>query len=171
MNVIVLTNCPSGSVTSYLAAQRLEPAAKAKGWQVSVEMHSNLAKVEALSNDTLAAAELVIAVGEPLAGAHRFSGKRLYRGQLADALGDPDAFLDKAARDAQVFTPLNDGAEGQSAGAVEEPGSSARIVAVTACPTGWRTPSWRPRHWRRPGVPRVTRFASRLKGRWVLRTS
>ncbi|MBY5982864.1 PTS fructose-like transporter subunit IIB [Halomonas sp. DP5Y7-2] len=136
MNVIVLTNCPSGSVTSYLAAQRLEPAAKAKGWQVSIEMHSNLAKVEALSNDTLAAAELVIAVGEPLAGAHRFSGKRLYRGQLADALGDPDAFLDKAARDAQVFTPLNDGAEGQSTGAAAEPGSSARIVAVTACPTG-----------------------------------
>ena len=138
MNVILLTTCPGGSVTSYLAAQRLTPAAEAKDWQLSTEVHSSLAPVGTLSHQTLAAAELVIAVGEPIAGAHRFSGKRLYRGSLEDALSDPSDFLERAARDAQVFTPLNDEAASASGnGPVAADGSDeARIVAVTACPTG-----------------------------------
>ncbi len=138
MNVILLTTCPGGSVTSYLAAQRLTPAAEAKGWQLSTEVHSSLAPVETLSHQTLAAAELVIAVGEPIAGAHRFSGKRLYRGCLEDALSDPSDFLERAARDAQVFTPLNDEAASASGNGpvAADVSDEARIVAVTACPTG-----------------------------------
>ena len=53
MNVILLTTCPGGSVTSYLAAQRLTPAAEAKDWQLSTEVHSSLAPVETLSHQTL----------------------------------------------------------------------------------------------------------------------
>lgn len=135
MNVILIATCPSGMATSYLVAERLRPAAQALDWQMDLEVHSSLERLAPVSAEAIANADLIIAVGGSLPDPQRFSGKRLYRGSVHQALPQPEAFLRQAERDASVFTPLGD--VPASTSSLEASHSAAqRIVAVTACPTG-----------------------------------
>nr|WP_300309846.1 PTS fructose-like transporter subunit IIB [Halomonas sp.] len=138
MNVILISTCPNGTATSYLAVERLKPAAEALNWHIDVELHSSLAKVEPLSASAIKDAELVIAVGEQIPDAGRFAGKRLYRASLQEVLPEPEAFLQRASREAEVFT--GDAFSGDASPAVakgsQDTDSKLNIVAVTACPTG-----------------------------------
>ncbi|MCE8034152.1 MAG: PTS fructose-like transporter subunit IIB [Halomonas sp.] len=133
MNVIIVTACPSGMATTFLAARRLEQAARRLGWQASVEMHSQLETVEPASAEAIAAADLVVVAADPIPAAERFAGKRLFQATVNEALPDPEAFLQRAHREADTFTPP----AASTAPPVRQaaPGGS-RIVAVTACPTG-----------------------------------
>ena len=138
MNVILISTCPNGTATSYLAVERLRPAAEALSWHIDVELHSSLAKVEPLSDAAIKDAELVIAVGEQIPDAGRFTGKRLYRASLQEVLLEPEAFLQRASREAEVFT--GDAFSGDASPAVakgaQDTDGKLNIVAVTACPTG-----------------------------------
>ena len=130
MNIILITACPSGMATTFLAARRLEQAAIRRQWQVSVEMHGQLEPLTPVSAEAIAAADLVVVAAERVPDPARFTGKRLYRASIDQALPDPDAFLERASREAGEFTPAAE----ESAPSVATAGS--KIVAVTACPTG-----------------------------------
>ncbi|MDP9938223.1 fructose-specific PTS transporter subunit EIIC [Ectopseudomonas alcaliphila] len=126
MNLLIVTACPNGQVTSVLCSRLLQAAAERLGWQTRVEVHDTRAIGAPLSEAQIAAADwvLVVKTGElPLA---RFAGKRLFQASPAEALADPQRFLREAAERAQPY--------GESAEAV--PGGRRRLVAVTACPTG-----------------------------------
>jgi fructose-specific PTS system IIB-like component len=41
--IIAVTACPSGVAHTYMAAEALESAAKAKGWQVKLKRRARLA--------------------------------------------------------------------------------------------------------------------------------
>ncbi|WP_252109692.1 MULTISPECIES: PTS fructose-like transporter subunit IIB [unclassified Halomonas] len=132
MNVILITNCPSGMATTFLAARRLEQAAKRLGWQAHVEMHGELGPVERANGEQIDAADLIVVAAEHVPEPTRFEGKRLYHGSIREALPDPAAFLATAKREAPLYAPTP---------AAAEPNESAdtnakHIVAVTACPTG-----------------------------------
>ncbi|MBD3895639.1 PTS fructose-like transporter subunit IIB [Halomonas sp. ML-15] len=131
MNIILITACPSGMATTFLAARRLEQAAARRQWQVSVEMHGQLEPLTPVSAEAIAAADLVVVAAERVPDPQRFAGKRLYQAPIDQALPDPDAFLALASRDAEAFQP--DAAADDSS--VASPATN-RIVAVTACPTG-----------------------------------
>ncbi|SHK28345.1 PTS fructose-like transporter subunit IIB [Halomonas caseinilytica] len=131
MNVILITACPSGMATTYLAARRLQSAAERLGWKVTVEAHGEARAVTPVDEATLEAAELVVVAADRIPDAARFAGKRVFQGSIDQALPDPETFLARAERDADVFAPEEE--------ADETPASEAggqRIVAVTACPTG-----------------------------------
>ncbi|QTP60096.1 PTS fructose-like transporter subunit IIB [Billgrantia antri] len=132
MNVIIVTACPSGMATTFLAARRLEQAAQRLGWQPSVEMHSQLEAVQPVSADAIADAELVVVAADHLPAAERFAGKRLFQASASEALPDPEAFLQRARREASDYTPP---AVSATASSSPQAGASS-IVAVTACPTG-----------------------------------
>ncbi|MGQ7247326.1 fructose-specific PTS transporter subunit EIIC [Halomonas sp. V046] len=137
MNVILISTCPNGTATSYLAAKRLIPAAERLGWAVTLELHSTLERLTPASPAAIADAHLIVVVGEVVPDGHRFSGKRLYRGAASDAVPAPATFLERAHRDASTYAPLNDGrptSTGEAVGSVAT--GPLRIVAVTACPTG-----------------------------------
>ena len=55
MNLILITACPSGMATTFLAAKRLEQAATRLGWNVHVEMHGEIAPLQAASAEQIAA--------------------------------------------------------------------------------------------------------------------
>lgn len=161
MNLILITACPSGMATTFLAAKRLEQAAERMGWHVHVEMHGELAPLEAATAEQIANADLIVVAAEHVPAPERFEGKRLYRAPIAEALADPSTFLTTAKRDAPLYqTP----ASGPTAStAVPAATGGQKIVAVTACPTGvahtfmaaealaeagrpWATPfAWKPR--------------------------
>ncbi|WP_303854538.1 PTS fructose-like transporter subunit IIB [Salinicola salarius] len=135
MNVILITACPSGMATTFLAARRLEQAAKRRGWEARTEMHGELEAVTPVSEAAIAAADLIVVAAERVPEAARFDGKRLYRAPIQQALPDPEAFLERAAREATVFDAASEPAEPAKTVSPESSGIK-RIVAVTACPTG-----------------------------------
>ncbi|WP_304526062.1 PTS fructose-like transporter subunit IIB [Halomonas sp. I5-271120] len=132
MNVILITACPSGMATTFLAARRLEQAASRLGWSTTVEMHGELAPVEPASAESIAAADLVVVAADAVPSPQRFAGKSLYQAPIAQALPDPAGFLERAQAQAAAYTPPADDAKP----AVADTAGAKRIVAVTACPTG-----------------------------------
>ncbi|WP_299261398.1 PTS fructose-like transporter subunit IIB [uncultured Kushneria sp.] len=136
MNIVIVTACPSGTATTYLAARRLEQAAHRLGWQTAVEMQGQFDQTT-LSDEQIAAADMVVvAASRPITLA-RFTGKRLYRERLEAALPDPDGFLSRAREQAEPWQDADDApAETSAAPATAEARTAKRIVAVTACPTG-----------------------------------
>jgi len=131
MNVILITACPSGMATTFLAARRLEQAALRRGWHATVEMHGELAPVTPVSAEAIDAAELIIVAADRVPDPERFRGKPLFQAPINQALPDPGDFLERAAREATPFTPA-----APDAATAADDGAGRRIVAVTACPTG-----------------------------------
>ncbi|WP_447528395.1 PTS fructose-like transporter subunit IIB [Vreelandella sp. TE19] len=133
MNIILITACPSGMATTFLAARRLEQAAKRLGWQAHVEMHSELAPLTPASAEQIQHADLIVVTAPHVPDPGRFAGKRLYHGSIAQALPAPEDFLATAKREAPLYTPDEEPHEAPAAANAE---GVHRIVAVTACPTG-----------------------------------
>lgn len=129
MKLALITACPNGQVTSLLSARLLRAAAERLGWSVCVESNEPQRPELRLSAEQIAAAELVVVISPQPLELSRFAGKRLWQARPAEALSDPAAFLQHAAAQAQPWS-----------GAAEAPGQPptkvARIVAITACPTG-----------------------------------
>ena len=135
MNVVIVTACPSGVATTFLAARGLERAATRRGWKPAVEMHSQLQPVVPVDAATLAAAELVIIAASAPVELTRFIGKRVYQGSIAQALPDPEAFLAHAQSQATKLTEAPAPSAAASAAVAPAP-AGRKLVAVTACPTG-----------------------------------
>ncbi|MCY1395365.1 PTS system fructose-specific EIIB'BC component [compost metagenome] len=129
MNIAIVTACPNGQVSSVLSARLLEAAAQRLGWSTSVEVHDPRQPQGQLSAAVIAAADWVLVVSSGPLDLQRFAGKRLFQSSPAQALSDIQHFLCQAAEQAEVYQPV---AEAPST-PVER---SARIVAITACPTG-----------------------------------
>ena len=131
MNLILITACPSGMATTFLAAKRLEQAATRLGWNVHVEMHGEIAPLQAASAEQIANADLIVVAADHVPAPERFEGKRLFQAPIASALPDPSAFLSQAKREAPIYS-----APAATAAAPANSGNGKKIVAVTACPTG-----------------------------------
>ena len=81
--------------------------------------------------ESLAEAELVVVAGQTVPADAALNGKRVYVGDVAHAVREPEAFLAQAMAEAKAYQA--------PAAAAVEPAKAAgqkRIVAITACPTG-----------------------------------
>ncbi len=129
MNIAIVTACPNGQVSSVLSARLLDAAAQRLGWSTSVEIHDPQQPQKQLSEAVIAAADWVLVVNTGPLDLRRFAGKRLFQSTPAKALADPQHFLREAAQQAEFYEPAADIPP-------DAPTRSARIVAITACPTG-----------------------------------
>lgn len=132
MNVLLVTACPSGVATTFLAARALQRAAARRGWSVTVEMHSQFEPATPTDSATLATVELVVIAASAPVDRARFVGKRVFQASIPEALPAPDAFLTRAEKEARTLDALPASAPPPS----KAPPSGAKVVAVTACPTG-----------------------------------
>ncbi|OJA04879.1 PTS fructose-like transporter subunit IIB [Halomonas sp. QHL1] len=132
MNIILITACPSGMATTFLAAKRLEQAAQRQGWSAHVEMHGEVAPLQAATAEQIANADLIVVAADHVPVPERFEGKRLFQAPIASALPDPSAFLAQAKREAPIYSAP---AASIAPTAASSTGGK-KIVAVTACPTG-----------------------------------
>ena len=133
MNLILITACPSGMATTFLAAKRLEQAATRMGWSAHVEMHGEIAPLQAATAEQIANADLIVVAADHVPAPERFEGKRLFQAPIASALPDPSAFLTQAKREAPIYTAP---ATPTAAATPASNTGGKKIVAVTACPTG-----------------------------------
>ena len=132
MKLIIVTACPQGVATSFLAARALERAAQQKGWEARTDIRSPQQPLSSLPEDVIASADLVVAATGTPTDLNAYAGKRLYQVPVTAALPDPASILDQAEKQAEPYQPTE--------ASQPEPATSGnagkRIVAVTACPTG-----------------------------------
>ncbi len=129
MKLAIVTACPNGKVSSVLSARLLAAAAQRLGWETCVEVVDPHKPERQLSVQDIEQADLIVAVYSGALDLNRFVGKRLFQAAPAQALQDVDAFLQRAAEQAQPWQAV----ASEPATAAQGP---ARIVAITACPTG-----------------------------------
>ncbi|HET7313929.1 fructose-specific PTS transporter subunit EIIC [Salinisphaera sp.] len=127
MNITIVTACPGGNATSWLAAQRLARAAERAG------------HTPAVHGENPGAADLVIVAASAPVDLSRYAGRPLYRATPADALADPGRVIETARGAATPYDPAED-AELEPEPAAEPVsragGDGARIVGIAACPSG-----------------------------------
>lgn len=135
MNLIIVSSCPQGIATSFLAARALERAALDRGWTVSTDMRGRDGQQPtAIGEADIAAADLVIAaLGTPVA-LDAYTGKAMYQLPVTEALAAPAAVLDIAVQEARPWTPSEPAVAAKASVAADS--EARQIVAVTACPTG-----------------------------------
>ncbi|HCP30273.1 MAG TPA: PTS fructose transporter subunit IIBC, partial [Pseudomonas sp.] len=127
MNIVILTACPNGQVSSLLSARLLAAAAQRRGWTTQVEVQDAEHPERQLDAAQIAAADWVLVVSTGPVDLSRFVGKRVYQSTPSQALADREGFLDEAAANAQPLTAVAPDVATRD---------EVRIVAVTACPTG-----------------------------------
>ncbi|MBU9844723.1 PTS fructose transporter subunit IIBC [Rahnella ecdela] len=115
MKTLLMIDSSLGQARSHLAKNLLAAAAVKAGHQV-VEQAAD--------------AEIVIVAGETVPNDAALTGKNIYTGDVADAVRDPQSFLQRALTEAKPYVaPV-------AAAAAPAAGGPKRIVAITACPTG-----------------------------------
>ncbi|MGN5188908.1 PTS fructose-like transporter subunit IIB, partial [Aeromonas veronii] len=130
MKAILVTACPAGIATSFLAAKRIEQQAKLAGWELTLDVGSSVQPRQVPNKEQIAATDLVLVVASGPVDLAAYDGKRVYQGSMDLALQDPAALLEAAASGASVYRHQAAPAAAKSVAA------GKRIVAVTACPTG-----------------------------------
>ena len=94
--IVAVTACPSGVAHTYMAAEALESAAKAKGWQVKVETQGSIGQENVLTTEDVANADLVILTKDiGIKFEERFQGKTVVRVNISDAVKRADAIMNK----------------------------------------------------------------------------
>ncbi|MBT0726903.1 PTS fructose-like transporter subunit IIB [Rosenbergiella australiborealis] len=94
--IIAVTACPSGVAHTYMAAEALEQAAKARGWQVKVETQGSLGQENVLNADDVRDADMVILTKDiGIQHEERFSGKTIVRVNISDAVKRAEAIMNK----------------------------------------------------------------------------
>ena len=129
MNLLIVTACPNGMVTSVLTSRLLEAAAHRLGWSTAVEVHDPKAIGSPLTPAQIANADLVVVVKTGPLSLQRFVGKRVVQSTPSEALLDPEGFLRSAADTATELQQTDDADTEPTAG-------KPKLVAITACPTG-----------------------------------
>lgn len=86
MKLIAVTSCPSGVAHTYMAAEALETAAKAKGWEVKVETQGAIGIENEITMDDVANADVVVLTKDiAIKNEERFQGKKIVRVTVTQA--------------------------------------------------------------------------------------
>ena len=94
MNIVAVTACPTGIAHTYMAAERLEKAARRLGHVIKVESQGAMGIENELSADDIARADVVIlAAGIAVRNRDRFEGMRIVEVPVQDAIKDPERIV------------------------------------------------------------------------------
>ena len=96
MRVIGVTSCPSGVAHTYMAAEALEKAAKAKGYDVKVETQGSIGIENRLTDEDIRFADVVILTKDmPIKEIERFEGKKIVKVNISDLVSKAAPILNK----------------------------------------------------------------------------
>ena len=117
MKTLLMIDSSLGQARSHLAKNLLAAAVAKAGHQL-VEQAAD--------------AEIVIVAGETVPNDATLTGKNIYTGDVAAAVREPEAFVQRALAEAKPYVAP------AAVAAVSAPAANGpkRIVAITACPTG-----------------------------------
>ncbi|NIF16485.1 PTS fructose-like transporter subunit IIB [Pantoea sp. Cy-639] len=102
VKIVAVTACPTGVAHTFMAAEALQQAALALGYQFTVETQGSVGARNPLPAEAIAEADVVLLAADIEVPAARFAGKRIYRCGTGIALKQARATLDKALAEAKV---------------------------------------------------------------------
>lgn len=106
--IVAITACPTGVAHTFMAAEAIEEEAKKRGWWCKVETHGSVGVGNELTEEEIAAADLVIVACDIDVDLNKFAGKLLYRTKTGPALKKTAQEFDKAFKEAQIYQPKTD---------------------------------------------------------------
>ncbi|MBH1863669.1 fructose-specific PTS transporter subunit EIIC [Stenotrophomonas maltophilia] len=98
--IVAVTSCPTGIAHTFMAAEGLQQAAKALGHAMRVETQGSVGAQDALSDEEIAAADLVLIAADREVDLSRFAGKRLFKSGTKPAINDGQNLIRKALAEA-----------------------------------------------------------------------
>lgn len=100
--IVAVTSCPTGIAHTFMAAEGLQQAAKLLGHAIRVETQGSVGAQDALSDEEIAAADLVLIAADREVDLSRFAGKRLFKSGTKPAINDGQNLIRKALAEAGV---------------------------------------------------------------------
>lgn len=112
--LLAVTSCPTGIAHTYMAAEGLEKAAKAKDCQIKVETRGSGGAKNVLSAQEIADADCIIIAADAQVPMQRFDGKKVIVRQVSDGISKADELIAQAlSGDVPVYHDA-DGGEQES---------------------------------------------------------
>lgn len=98
MKIVAVTACPTGIAHTYMAAERLEKAAKKMGFEIKVETQGAMGIENELSEmDIQNASVAIFAVGIAVQKKERFNNLKIIEVSVQEAIKNPEELLKNAA--------------------------------------------------------------------------
>lgn len=100
---VAITACPTGVAHTFMAAEALQQGANKLGYQIDVETQGSVGAKNILTDEAIAAADIVILATDIEVNTDRFVGKRVYRCSTGFALKQTDKVFAEAISEATVL--------------------------------------------------------------------
>ena len=94
--ILAVTACPTGIAHTYMAAEGLEKAAKAKGCFTKVETRGSGGAKNVLTAEEIKNADCIIVAADTKVPMDRFNGKKLIEVQVSDGISKADKLIEQA---------------------------------------------------------------------------
>lgn len=98
VKILAVTSCPSGIAHTYMAAEGLEKAAKAKNCYIKVETRGSGGAKNVLTDKDIEEADFIIIAADAKVPMERFDGKKLIERQVSDGINKADELIDLAIK-------------------------------------------------------------------------
>ncbi len=92
--VLAVTACPTGIAHTYMAAEAIEKACKAKGYQVKVETRGSGGAKNILTNEEIDKADGIIVAADTNVPMDRFDGKKVIECQVSKGINKADELIE-----------------------------------------------------------------------------
>lgn len=104
IKILAVTSCPTGIAHTYMAAEGIEKAAKAKDCFVKIETRGSGGAKNVLTDQEIEDADCIIVAADAQVPMDRFDGKKVIECQVSDGISKADGLIERAiAGDAPIY--------------------------------------------------------------------
>ncbi|MDE7014165.1 MAG: fructose-specific PTS transporter subunit EIIC, partial [Kineothrix sp.] len=96
VKILAVTSCPTGIAHTYMAAEGIEKAAKAKGCFIKVETRGSGGAKNVLTDKEIGEADCIIVAADAQVPMDRFDGKKVIVRQVSDGINKADELVELA---------------------------------------------------------------------------
>ena len=102
--ILAVTSCPTGIAHTYMAAEGIEKAAKARNCFIKIETRGSGGAKNVLTDSEIAEADCIIVAADAQVPMDRFDGKKVIECQVSDGISKADQLIERALNgDAPIY--------------------------------------------------------------------
>jgi PTS system fructose-specific IIC component len=122
--IVAITSCPTGIAHTFMAAEGLQQAAAALGYEIRVETQGSVGAQTPLMPEEIAAADIVLIAADKQVELSRFGGKRVFQSGTKPAINDGKNLIARALAEAKL-----QGGEAKAAGGTRKTGPYKHLMS------------------------------------------
>ena len=116
--ILAVSSCPTGIAHTYMAAEGIEKAAKAKNCFIKVETRGSGGAKNVLTDEEIRDADCIIVAADAQVPMERFDGKKVIECQVSDGISKADKLVEQAVSgNVPVYHGTGEGASASSGSA------------------------------------------------------